>query len=128
MGFRRWERGVSHPPPHPVRHVDSRGTWGPSHRYGRPPEGSLTEARGIKAHLHVHKEIEELCGVIKTYGREQSDGWVSPYPYSPHYHPFSNGQCHTGDHVWTHLLDLRGHLGQGGGTAATCPETRSGGL
>lgn len=32
--------------------------------------------RGIKAHLHVHQEIEQLCGVIKTYGREVIDGWV----------------------------------------------------
>ena len=45
-------------------------------RYGRPPEGSLTEARGIKAHLHVHREIEQLCEIIKQFGVEVKDGWL----------------------------------------------------
>ena len=44
--------------------------------YGRPPEGSLTEARGIKAHIHVHKEIVQLCDIIRSHGEEVEDGYV----------------------------------------------------
>lgn len=46
-------------------------------RYGRPPEGSKTEMRGIKAHSHVSNEIVELCSVIRQIGIETSDGsWI----------------------------------------------------
>jgi len=45
-------------------------------RYGRPPEGSKTEARGIKAGNHITHEIHELCGIIREYGLVQPDGSV----------------------------------------------------
>lgn len=34
----------------------------------RPIAGSLTEARGQKANIHVFKEMLELCQVIKSEG------------------------------------------------------------
>ena len=45
-------------------------------KFNRPPPGSLTEARGIKAHEHVLKEVSECCEIIRDYGKEVSDGWV----------------------------------------------------
>ncbi|CAB4055511.1 unnamed protein product [Lepeophtheirus salmonis] len=36
--------------------------------YGCPQEGTRTEARGIKAQFHVHKEILELCEILYMYG------------------------------------------------------------
>ncbi|KAL6488829.1 hypothetical protein MHYP_G00025700 [Metynnis hypsauchen] len=42
--------------------------------YGRPPEGSKTEQRGQDAHLHVSKEVQELCQVIREIGKRQEDG------------------------------------------------------
>ncbi|KAM8947892.1 actin-binding Rho-activating protein-like [Pelodytes ibericus] len=36
--------------------------------YGRPEEGSKTEERGNRALQHIHKEIEELCLIIKDVG------------------------------------------------------------
>ncbi|KAM4612441.1 actin-binding Rho-activating protein-like [Discoglossus pictus] len=38
------------------------------HGYGRPEEGSRTEERGIRALNHVHKEIEEMCLIIREMG------------------------------------------------------------
>jgi hypothetical protein len=46
-------------------------------RYGRPPEGSKTELRGLKAHSHISKEVVELCNLIKEYGESQKDGTVA---------------------------------------------------
>lgn len=34
----------------------------------RPIAGSLTEARGQKANIHVFKEMLELCQIIKSEG------------------------------------------------------------
>lgn len=34
----------------------------------RPVVGSKTEARGLKAHAHVFKEILELCEIINAEG------------------------------------------------------------
>ncbi|NWU98051.1 ABRA protein, partial [Upupa epops] len=45
--------------------------------YGRPPEGSRTEQRGKDAHLHVGKELEELCSIIRSTGEVGDDGHVS---------------------------------------------------
>lgn len=45
--------------------------------YGRPPKGSKTEKRGIKAHKHVVKEIGELCRIIAECGDLQDDGTVT---------------------------------------------------
>ncbi|XP_056142937.1 actin-binding Rho-activating protein-like [Lampris incognitus] len=36
--------------------------------YGRPWEGSLTEQRGKDAHVHISREVEELCEVIRNIG------------------------------------------------------------
>lgn len=36
--------------------------------YGKPKEGSLTEARGQRANLHVYKEMLDLCEVINESG------------------------------------------------------------
>lgn len=38
----------------------------------RPISGSLTEARGQKANIHVCKEMLELCHVINSEGYPQS--------------------------------------------------------
>ncbi|PAA55479.1 hypothetical protein BOX15_Mlig004182g2, partial [Macrostomum lignano] len=44
--------------------------------YGKPPEGSRTEARGFAAHDRISAEITELCELIKQIGRRVvlSDG------------------------------------------------------
>lgn len=42
--------------------------------YGRPPPGSKTEKRGIKAGNHIGNEMIELCGWISEIGEERSDG------------------------------------------------------
>lgn len=39
----------------------------------RPVAGSLTEARGQKANIHVYKEILELCYVIDSEGEIYSE-------------------------------------------------------
>lgn len=39
----------------------------------RPVSGSLTEARGQKANIHVYKEILELCHVIDSEGAAYGD-------------------------------------------------------
>ncbi|XP_063281697.1 actin-binding Rho-activating protein-like [Pelobates fuscus] len=44
--------------------------------YGRPEEGSKTEERGSRAHQHIHKEIEELCLIIKEMGVKGRDGRI----------------------------------------------------
>lgn len=40
--------------------------------YGRPVHGSLTEARGQRANIHVFKEMYELCQIINSEGYPQS--------------------------------------------------------
>ncbi|XP_070978802.1 actin-binding Rho-activating protein-like [Oncorhynchus clarkii lewisi] len=42
--------------------------------YGRPQEGSLTEQRGQDAHIHISREVEELCQVIRDIGESCGDG------------------------------------------------------
>lgn len=42
--------------------------------YGRPLEGSLTEQRGQDAHVHISREVEELCQVIRDIGESCGDG------------------------------------------------------
>lgn len=39
----------------------------------RPIAGSLTEARGQKANMHVFKEMLELCQIINSEGYNISD-------------------------------------------------------
>uniref|UniRef100_A0A7N4NNE5 Actin-binding Rho-activating protein n=1 Tax=Sarcophilus harrisii TaxID=9305 RepID=A0A7N4NNE5_SARHA len=42
--------------------------------YGRPPKGSKTEQRGKDAHVHVEKELEELCWILRNNGEKGADG------------------------------------------------------
>ena len=42
--------------------------------YGRPQEGSLPEQRGRDAHIHISREVEELCQVIRDIGESCGDG------------------------------------------------------
>lgn len=37
-------------------------------RLNRPVAGSLTEARGQRANIHVFKELVELCEIINSEG------------------------------------------------------------
>ncbi|XP_040582143.1 actin-binding Rho-activating protein isoform X2 [Lepeophtheirus salmonis] len=45
--------------------------------YGCPQEGTRTEARGIKAQFHVHKEILELCEILYMYGLDDGASSMS---------------------------------------------------
>lgn len=51
---------------------DSRGSVVAPQRghddYGRPQQGSLTEKRGKEAHIHVCREVQKLCEVIRAIG------------------------------------------------------------
>lgn len=42
--------------------------------YARPPSGSKTEARGIRAGKYILNEIVRLCEVIDAYGRPDDTG------------------------------------------------------
>ncbi|XP_075032691.1 actin-binding Rho-activating protein-like [Mixophyes fleayi] len=46
------------------------------HGYGRPEEGSKTEERGKRAFKHIHKEIEEMCLIIRDIGVRCKDGRI----------------------------------------------------
>lgn len=46
-------------------------------RYGRPPEGSKTEKRGLAAGSHISNEIVFLCEMMNEYGIPNEDGTVS---------------------------------------------------
>lgn len=46
-------------------------------RYGKPPEGSKTEKRGLAAGSHISNEIVFLCEMIYEYGIPNDDGTVS---------------------------------------------------
>uniref|UniRef100_A0A8C7TI85 Si:dkey-29b11.3 n=2 Tax=Oncorhynchus mykiss TaxID=8022 RepID=A0A8C7TI85_ONCMY len=48
--------------------------------YGRPQEGSLTEQRGQDAHIHISREVEELCQVIRDIGESCGDGGSEERP------------------------------------------------
>lgn len=39
----------------------------------RPVDGSMTQARGQKANIHVYKEILELCYIIESAGEIYSE-------------------------------------------------------
>lgn len=41
--------------------------------YGKPKEGSKTEARGQKAHINVFKDMLELCEVVHSSGVPNPD-------------------------------------------------------
>ncbi|XP_073436882.1 actin-binding Rho-activating protein-like [Dendrobates tinctorius] len=44
--------------------------------YGRPEQGSKTEQRGKRALQHVHKEIDEMCLIIRDMGVRGRDGRI----------------------------------------------------
>ncbi|VDN02957.1 unnamed protein product [Thelazia callipaeda] len=57
--------------------------------YGRPTRGSKTEARGIKAGVHVMREVLFLCEIINDYG----EGGEAPNRYikfGPLFHIYAN--------------------------------------
>ncbi|MEE6475602.1 hypothetical protein FKM82_010811 [Ascaphus truei] len=45
--------------------------------YGRPKAGSCTEQRGMDAHRHLGRELEELCMVIRSIGMAGQDGFTT---------------------------------------------------
>ncbi|KAJ7998787.1 hypothetical protein DPEC_G00208540 [Dallia pectoralis] len=42
--------------------------------YGRPKDGTKTAMRGERAHKHIHKEMEELCWIIRDLGYKDKNG------------------------------------------------------
>ncbi|KAG8567218.1 hypothetical protein GDO81_013542 [Engystomops pustulosus] len=44
--------------------------------YGRPEEGSKTEQRGKRALQHIHKEIDEMCLIVRDMGMRGRDGKI----------------------------------------------------
>lgn len=44
--------------------------------YGRPKEGSRTAERGERAQKHVHREMEEMCFIIRDMGLTDKQGLV----------------------------------------------------
>ncbi|XDV35015.1 hypothetical protein PO909_005071 [Leuciscus waleckii] len=42
--------------------------------YGRPKEGSKTAERAKRAEAHIHREIDDMCFVIRTMADRDSDG------------------------------------------------------
>ncbi|XP_048879983.1 actin-binding Rho-activating protein [Brienomyrus brachyistius] len=44
--------------------------------YGRPKEGSKTEERARRAEKHIHREMEEMCYIIRDMGVKGKDGKV----------------------------------------------------
>ncbi|XP_010865788.1 actin-binding Rho-activating protein [Esox lucius] len=42
--------------------------------YGRPKDGTQTALRGERAHKHIHKEMEELCWIIRDMGYKDKNG------------------------------------------------------
>lgn len=46
--------------------------WGQDD-YGRPLQGSMTEQRGKDAHIHISREVHELCEVIRNIGEPRDN-------------------------------------------------------
>ncbi|KPP80250.1 actin-binding Rho-activating protein-like [Scleropages formosus] len=44
--------------------------------YGRPKEGSKTAERAKRAEAHIHREIDDLCFIIRTMVDPDPDGWT----------------------------------------------------
>ncbi|XP_042695823.1 actin-binding Rho-activating protein [Centrocercus urophasianus] len=44
--------------------------------YGRPKEGTKTAERAKRAEAHIHREIKDLCFIIKTMAEPRSDGKI----------------------------------------------------
>ncbi|XP_028854622.1 actin-binding Rho-activating protein [Denticeps clupeoides] len=44
--------------------------------YGRPKEGSKTAQRGERAQKHIHREMEEMCFIIRDMGQKDKNGKI----------------------------------------------------
>lgn len=44
--------------------------------YGRPKEGSKTALRGERANKHIHKEMDEMCYIIRDMGMMDKNGQI----------------------------------------------------
>ncbi|XP_004607732.2 actin-binding Rho-activating protein [Sorex araneus] len=44
--------------------------------YGRPKEGTKTAERAKRAEEHIHREIRDLCFIIRTMARHRRDGKI----------------------------------------------------
>ncbi|CAN2389909.1 Costars, partial [Pristimantis euphronides] len=44
--------------------------------YGRPEKGSKTEQRGKRAQQHIHKEIDEMCLIVRDLGVRGRDNRI----------------------------------------------------
>ncbi|XP_063070871.1 actin-binding Rho-activating protein [Engraulis encrasicolus] len=44
--------------------------------YGRPKEGSKTAQRGDRANKHIHKEMDEMCYIIRDMGAVDKQGRI----------------------------------------------------
>uniref|UniRef100_A0A669P445 Actin-binding Rho-activating protein n=1 Tax=Phasianus colchicus TaxID=9054 RepID=A0A669P445_PHACC len=44
--------------------------------YGRPKEGTKTAERAKRAEAHIHREIRDLCFIIKTMAKPRRDGKI----------------------------------------------------
>ncbi len=44
--------------------------------YGRPKEGSKTAERAKRAEAHIHREIDDMCFIIRTMADPDPDGYT----------------------------------------------------
>ncbi|XP_016352310.1 actin-binding Rho-activating protein-like [Sinocyclocheilus anshuiensis] len=44
--------------------------------YGRPKEGSKTAQRADRAQKHIHREMEEMCFIIRNMGQRDKEGCI----------------------------------------------------
>ncbi|KAG1971970.1 Costars domain-containing protein [Pimephales promelas] len=44
--------------------------------YGRPKEGSKTAERAKRAEAHIHREIDDMCFIIRTMADRDADGYT----------------------------------------------------
>nr|XP_023667582.1 actin-binding Rho-activating protein [Paramormyrops kingsleyae] len=44
--------------------------------YGRPKEGSMTAERAKRAEAHIHREIDDMCFIIRTMTEPGADGRI----------------------------------------------------
>ncbi|XP_063306357.1 actin-binding Rho-activating protein [Pelobates fuscus] len=44
--------------------------------YGRPKEGTKTAERAMRAEAHIHREMRDLCFIIRTMTEPQKDGTI----------------------------------------------------
>lgn len=44
--------------------------------YGRPKEGSKTAQRADRAQKHIHREMDEMCFIIRDMGQRDEEGFL----------------------------------------------------